>query len=254
VKLAGKTREALRRIGYDVRRFRSRVVDPFAAQIFLLRDVPCRVIFDVGAYQGDAAARYAHAFPQAEIYAFEPFPPTYERLTRRFADEPQIHTINRAVSSTAGSAVFHVNGLAATNSLLQRPVSGRRYFPREAATIETITVSTTTLDEFCKDKKIEAPDILKLDIQGNELAALRGADETLQTGKIGLIFTEVTFVPHYEGGVLFNELCTHLNERGYTLFNFYDMYWAEIGQLRFGDALFINNQLRHAVVDRLPEE
>jgi Methyltransferase FkbM domain len=135
--------------------------------------------------------------------------------------------------------------------LLPRPSSGRRYFSPEAVTRSTISVPTITIDEFRAKHNIAVPDILKLDIQGMELEAPRGAEKTLSSaaGGVSLIFSEVTFVPRYEGGVLFDELSTYLRERGFTLFNIYEMHSADVGQLRFGDAIFIANRLRSSVID-----
>ena len=79
-----------------------------------------------------------------------------------------------------------------------------------------------------------------MDIQGNELEALRGAERIIQSGNVALIYTETTFVPHYESGVLFAALNSHLNERGFSLFNLYNLHSARFGQLRFGDAIFVS--------------
>jgi FkbM family methyltransferase len=209
-------------------------------------------VFDVGAFQGEATRRYLELLPEAEIYAFEPYPPSYEALRAKYAAHPRVHLVNAAVSSGSGEAKFYVNGIPSTNSLLPRPTAGHRYFSAKAVTRSTISVPTITIDEFRAKHNVPAPDILKLDIQGMELQALRGAEQTLNTaeGGVSLVFSEVTFVPHYEGGVLFDELSAHLRERGYTLFNIYEMHSASLGQLRFGDAIFIADRLRSTVIDQ----
>jgi FkbM family methyltransferase len=237
-----------------VRRYRPSAFDSFAAQQFLLREAGCRLVFDVGAYEGEVTAGYAEAFPGAAVHAFEPFPPTYQRLSNRFEGNSEIRVINAAVSSQKGEAVFHVNKHASTNSLLPRPASGRRYFAQNGAASHTINVPTITLDEYCAEHQHPSPDILKLDVQGNELECLRGAEQMLRRGDVSLVYTEVMYVPHYEGGVLFHTLCSHLFERGYTLFNLYDLHWASMGQLRFSDALFVSDRIRRTMIDRFRDE
>jgi FkbM family methyltransferase len=207
----------------------------------------------VGAFQGEATSQYFELFPSAKIHAFEPFPPSYEGLVARLSLNSRIRLVNAAVSAQTGEATFHVNGLPATNSLLPRPTSGHRYFPAAGATKQTITVPTISLDDYRDRHQIGVPEILKMDIQGNELQALRGAEKTLGTGGVLLIFTEVTFVPLYEGGVLFNELATYLADRGFTLFNLYELQSAQLGQLRFGDAIFVADSFRRNVIDQLAE-
>ena len=251
MKLQSLIKNLVRGVGFDLRRYRPIVCDPYVAQQELLRSMPCRTIFDVGGFQGEATSRYAELFPQAQIYAFEPFPPSYEGLRTKFSTNPRVHLVNAAVSSRSGEATFHVNGLPETNSLLPRPTSGRRYFPTGGVTKQTITVPTISLDDYCAEHQIAVPEILKMDIQGNELHALRGAEKTLASGNVALIFTEVTFVPHYEGGVLFYELTSHLADRGFTLFNLYELHSAQVGQLRFGDAIFVAENLRRSVIDQL---
>jgi FkbM family methyltransferase len=254
VGIAGSVKKLFVGAGIDVRRYRPLVLDPFAAQQFLLRGVKCRTVFDVGAYQGDVTAQYARMFPEADIYSFEPFPQTFAALSQKFAGNSRVHLVNSAVTARSGEASFHVNELAATNSLLPRPTDGRQYFPPGGKTRQTINVPTISLDDFCSQSQIPSPDVLKMDIQGNELEALRGAEGIMQSGKVALIYTETTFVPHYESGVLFGALNAHLNERGFSLFNLYNLHSARFGQLRFGDAIFVSEQLRRDVIDQLPEE
>jgi FkbM family methyltransferase len=245
-------RDFVRRAGFDLRRYRPLVGDAYLAQKHLLRTLPCRTVFDIGAFQGEATCRYAELFPEAEIYAFEPYPPSYEALAGKYSNTPRVHVVNAAVSSGTGEATFYVNGVPSTNSLLPRPSTGRQYFSSDAVTRSTISVPTVSIDEFRAEHDVAVPDILKMDIQGMELEALRGAEETLKSaggGGVSLIFSEVTFVPHYEGGVLFDQLSAHLRQRGFSLFNIYEMHSAGVGQLRFGDAIFIADRLRSSVID-----
>ena len=79
--------------------------------------------------------------------------------------------------------------------------------------------------------------------------ALRGATEKLNQGLIALIYTEVTFVPYYEGGAMFYEICNFLSGYEYTLFDIYNTAHARNGQLRFADAIFVSPQIRRDVID-----
>lgn len=88
-----------------------------------------------------------------------------------------------------------------------------------------------------------------MDIQGGELMALQRATEMLQQGRIDLIYTEVIFVPHYEGAPMFYELCSYLSKWNYTLYNIYNLVIARNRQLRFGDAIFVSPHIRKDVID-----
>jgi Methyltransferase FkbM domain len=147
-----------------------------------------------------------------------------------------------------------VNGYDATNSLLPRPSAGRRYYPKHAGPKETIEVEVITLDEFVAGTDMSAIDILKLDIQGGELMALRGAMRLLEAGNVSLIYTEVMFIPHYDGEPLFYEIWSFLEQFGYSLFDIYNTVTATNGQLRYGDALFVNRVVRSKVINGCSDE
>ena len=160
----------------------------------------------------------------------------------------------KAVAKENGTATFYVNKFDPTNSLLPRPNSDRRYYPKTAGHKETIEVEVITLDEFLKSNHIPVIDILKFDIQGGELNALHGAESLLKAGNTPLIYTEIMFIPHYEGAPLFHEIWSFLSRFGYSLFDIYDLHRATNGQLRYGDALFVSESVRNDVINKYSEE
>lgn len=54
-------------------------------------------------------------------------------------------------------------------------------------------VASVCLDRFCREKKIDRIDLLKLDIQGQEHSALVGASGLLRSGQVGTIFIELNW-------------------------------------------------------------
>jgi FkbM family methyltransferase len=213
------------------------------------------LIFDIGANLGNVTARYRQMFPEAEIYAFEPFPELVERLEKRFAQDKLVHIVPLAVSDKARTAVFHLTGSHTTNSLLPREEADRRYYPeRGAATGKTIEVATTTLDAFCAEKRLDRVDILKMDIQGGEMLALRGAAESLRNRSIKIIFTESALIQHYEGESLLYEITELLAGFGFSLYDLYHLYRGRNGQLRYCEAIFVSSQLRAEALDTFEDE
>jgi FkbM family methyltransferase len=249
----------LRRFGYQIQRI-SKTVDeplpnnPFAVQKLLLAQsmIESPVIFDVGAYRGDTVERYRSLFPNSTIYCFEPFVESFERLRLRFQTDKKIIPFPLAVADKAGYRQFFINHFDATNSLLRRPSAGRRYY-HEAGTLKTVAeVSTTSIDEFIDAHPLETSALVKLDIQGGELSALRGAVRLLSSERAVLLYVEVEFVALYQDQPLFHEICAFLAGFGYSLFNLYDLHVSDNGQLRYGDALFVNKQMRTEIVDSMP--
>lgn len=133
------------------------------------------VILDVGANIGWYSLvldRIAGA-TRADIYAFEPDPENYALLgeNRALNAAQHVHPVPLGVSDTAGSFELHLFGGSNRGRHSMLPI-------HEGGTIE---IRTTTLDEFWEQEKLgdRVPRFLKMDIEGHELSALRGAENVL---------------------------------------------------------------------------
>jgi hypothetical protein len=74
----------------------------------------------------------------------------------------------------------------------------------------------------------------------------------LRGQQAAVLYIEVVFIPLYQDQPLFHDLCGLLDDFGYTLFNLYELQTADNGQLRYGNALFVSEQMRTEVIDTLP--
>ncbi len=220
--------------------------DAFTDQVALLGSEVGHIL-DVGAHHGHTVAQYRNLFPGASIHAFEPHPESFELLQARFAADPQVEALHYAIADAASPRMFYINQHDAAHSLLQRPSSGPKYYGDAADMVGELKVNCTTIDRFCEDRGLSEVSILKMDIQGGELQALDGAVGKLSQGLISLIYTEVKFVPHYEGGPMYHHLAARLETFGYTLYGLYNAVHAPNGQLRFGDAIFASPWLRRKI-------
>ena len=143
------------------------------------------VAFDVGASQGMWSSALLERAPSATIYAFEPMPSAFARLSAKL--DGRVHLNACALGATVGEAeMFAPPGgdqqLGELASLHVRDLSSYNL------AVETIgSVSVRTLDEFCADNAIARIDLLKLDTEGNELDVLRGAERLLTERAIGAI-------------------------------------------------------------------
>lgn len=112
-------------------------------------------------------------------------------------------------------------------------------------TINSVEVRTITLDEFCSQRNIQHVDLLKLDAQGGELDALRGAQNLLARGGISLIYSEVEFVQFYEGQPLFHDIWMYLQGHGYSFRDLFNVRRRN-SQMLWGDAIFVSRELAGA--------
>lgn len=210
--------------------------DAFAKQKEIL-GANARLIFDIGANVGDISLRYAELFPGAKIYAFEPFGESYNILQQRVNENHKIKTIQKAIGETVSSMQFYVNNNADTNSLLQSKKMGLSS-DSQVANKTSINVDVITLDSFCEQHQINTIDILKMDIQGAELSALKGAANMMAQKKIRLIYTETYFRQQYINQPLFQDIALWLQQYDYFVQDLYNPIYGN-GSLAWCDAIFL---------------
>ncbi|HVM87590.1 MAG TPA: FkbM family methyltransferase [Puia sp.] len=212
--------------------------DAFEVQYELLKK-NAKIIFDVGANRGDVSEKYFQLFPSAKIYAFEPFPECFENLQQRFESIRNINCVQMAISSKKEAKDFFVNRSADTNSLYKSNSIGLSS-DKLVENVSTIQVNCISIDEFCEENNIQNIDILKMDIQGGELNALKGAVKLLKDQRIKLIYSEVFFVEQYIAQPLFEDISFFLRDFGYHLQDFYDPFYGK-GNIVWADTIFVRS-------------
>lgn len=211
-----------RALGIKIERYR----DPMIELKALAGTGVSRVI-DGGAYRGTVSQEFLDMFPDAEVHAFEPQSDLFENLVNLSASESRWTVHNRALSDYEGEAVFHVPDAAFTASLL---TPGDSF-----GATQDVSVTVTTLDKW--ETEHGPVDVLKLDLQGAELSALKGAEHMLKN--VRAILCEVNFVPRYEDCALFHEIAAFLAEQGFLLHRLYDIRSLPNGALEMADAIFL---------------
>jgi FkbM family methyltransferase len=195
-----------RLVGLDIRRLKTDgksigIENPLGAALHLAGGSN-RVVFDVGAHEGETIEQLRSVLLNGKIYAFEADPRSILYLKKRYADQRNLILVGRAVSDRSGPIAFHLDEFSATSSVYPRPSLERRYYPKLAARTEATSVEAVRLDDVAAENNIDEIDLLKIDIQGGELNAFRGAELLLRERRIKVIYTEAYFVPHYEGAPL----------------------------------------------------
>jgi len=140
------------------------------------------VVVDGGASTGSYTAAALAVMPDARIYALEPARDAFRALEQRFAADDRVSAHNLALGEEVGTLdlVAPTAGSKA-GSLFDRSLRlGWTTQHRES-------VNVVTLDWFCRENGIETIDLLKLDLEGAEASALRGASTTLTSGYVDCI-------------------------------------------------------------------
>lgn len=220
--------------------------DPFKMQVELIQKAGRTtadplVIFDIGAFIGNIAKEYKTLFPNAAVHCFEPFPESYQRLLENVKGINNILPNNFGMADFNGTTTFNSNKSAPTNSLLSTHQDGAKVWGDGLLdTVDKVEVKMETLDNYCAQHQITSIDIMKLDAQGAENLILKGGEKSLKNGVVKIIYTEILTLPTYENQVEFDEMLALFRSMGFRLFNVYNLYSTEAGQLGQMDAIFVH--------------
>ncbi|MGY6558260.1 MAG: FkbM family methyltransferase [Nitritalea sp.] len=186
------------------------------APIFAMERVlkPGDTVLDIGANQGEYTLWAARKVgPAGRVYAFEPFPPLFSQLCTHVSLNPafdeRIVCLPLGLAETAGRQMLYTRAGAneGVNTLFQ---DAQHQQPLEVIELDT-------LDSVCKRQGIKHVDFVKIDIEGAELAALKGAEQTLRK-HLPTLLLEVNKKACAAAGYTAEELVGYLQTLGYTRF------------------------------------
>jgi FkbM family methyltransferase len=250
VKVALKS--VARRFDILVRRTpHGRQIDALIDQVALLSGSDVRQILDVGAYVGDTAIAYKRAFPNAVLHCFEPMPASFARLKERVSRVPGVVVDRRAIAASSTRLELIANRFAATSSRLEAASGAERIVgPGLLDVVERLTVEATTIDAYCRERRIDYVDILKLDVQGGELEAINGSSQMLKAGRIALVYIELLLAPIYRQQPFVGDVLAALESCGYRLYGFYNLAYGADSSLYQLDAILVSPQTQARLTRR----
>lgn len=135
-----------------------------------------RSAIDGGAFKGDTAELFCDVFPNMDtLVAVEPDPRSHKKLSlmAESRGDSKIIPLNAMLDESSGERVFVSSGSRGSSPDAAIPGS-----PKRAKEVHTVALS---VDDIVRDHLGGKVDFLKLDTEGFEMAALRGATETLKT-------------------------------------------------------------------------
>lgn len=132
-------------------------------------------VLDIGAFLGDFAICVARKHRQSMIYAYEPFPESFELLQMNVALNrvPNVQAFQAAITARSGFVDLHI----ASGDPVQHSTAAAAADP----TAEAIRVPSITLDEVFRERGLSRCDFLKMDCEGEEYNILfQASKETLR--------------------------------------------------------------------------
>ena len=180
----------------------------------ILGGLQLNTVVDIGANRGQFALCIRRLYPSAQIFSFEPLRKPAGAWMRNFGNDSRAQLFKKAVALQSGTAAMHVSRWDVSSSLLPFAQAQHDNFPlTEEASREV--VETTTLEACLEEPLIQDSALLKLDVQGFELAALKGCGRLLE--RFRYVYVEASFIELYVGQALATEVIGFLFGRGFNL-------------------------------------
>lgn len=186
---------------------------PFKLSEFLGSQAPRVDIVDVGAMALDGHVNEYSALVKhgnGYVVGFEPIPAECEKLNRNAGKKQRFLPY---FIGDGSEGEFKLCSAPMTSSLLEPNLPLLRKFNdlEELTTpVQRSKVQTRRLDDI---PEITAMDMLKVDVQGLELAVLRGGERLLRDAVV--VQCEVEFVQMYQGQPLFADVDAELRRQGF---------------------------------------
>ncbi len=122
------------------------------------------VFFDLGAYNGDTVSQFVSIAPEYKsIVAVEPDEKSFKKLVNNTKGMENINCVNVAISDFSGTGGFSMQG-------------GRN----SSASGNTCEIQFATIDSLAQEN---APTYIKMDLEGEELKAIKGGCKTILQAK-----------------------------------------------------------------------
>ena len=153
---------------------------------------PGMIALDIGAHIGYHTRLLARRVgAEGRVIAFEPHPVTHRALRRNTRDSPNVRALPLAAAETEGGADLHdYLMMSASGSLHYDEALAQQQRARMGAddvaprgrsdfAPQRYSVRTVAIDDCLEQLGIARVDVAKMDIEGAELAALRGMRRTI---------------------------------------------------------------------------
>lgn len=155
--------------------------EPESTRAFWDAIQPGMMVIDGGANRGGfsmLASRRAGS--SGRVFAFEPEPENFAILRKALRRLSNVTVVQKAIAGATGNATLKLDSFHAGHSLTNA-----------VATDRGVTVPVTTLDDFVADNALPGLDVVKFDIEGAELDAIRGMKRILSSTRRPVIICEV---------------------------------------------------------------
>lgn len=184
--------------------------DPFEIELFRKSIDKGMKVVDVGAnigyYTVIAGVRVGDS---GQVFAYEPEEKNFNLLQRNISENKLscVKTFKMGLSDKVGIQPMYVSDTH----------SGIHSFANNRNSSNTVQIETDTLDHSLRQSGVQSVDIIKIDIEGAEIMALKGMQEIIKNSTNLKIFIEIYPQAIERLGYAPTELLTTLDSFGFSL-------------------------------------
>jgi FkbM family methyltransferase len=196
-------------------------------------------VLDVGANSGQFAQEMRPRFPRATFHCFEPGPTAFKDLSAWAMTQRNVLPVQLAIGDKPGRLDLNVHTDHTTSSSLLATTSHKESLYPFVVAQSKVQVRMATLDHYISElaEPLRGQTLLKLDVQGYETPALRGATQTLS--KVRACIVEVNIDELYEGQSRFADIVQLMSAAGLDYAGNFNQEFATDGHVIFLDAVFV---------------
>jgi FkbM family methyltransferase len=195
------------------------------------------VVFDCGAFIGRWAKSVFEMFPKTKIIMFEPNIELNDHIKKNLKGQDNYILENVAVGENEGEVVLNVWENAKHANPLTKLAASSLLGHVQGDASKKLRVPLRTIDQVAA-QHATYPDLIKLDLQGAELPALKGAEKSLEKAEMCII--EFGCLDAYIERTTPNHLMAFMYERDFVLYDIVDLrYRPYDGALVGGDYFFV---------------
>ncbi|KKK94912.1 hypothetical protein LCGC14_2678090 [marine sediment metagenome] len=135
------------------------------------------IVLDIGAYIGVSSMIFSKKVrDKGRVYAIEPVMHNIIRKNTKENNIINIHVIPKAIGDKVGKAEVEISDYGGDASITKREYTKGYYTKKKV-------IDLTTLDILAEELELERIDFIKIDIEGAEELAIRGADKIIKKFK-----------------------------------------------------------------------
>ncbi|MEL4894759.1 FkbM family methyltransferase [Crocosphaera sp. Alani8] len=194
------------------------------------------VIFDVGASNGYWSYLIHEIVPDATYHLFEPLVdhiPTYTSIMESNLEKCPNFTLHKyGLGEKSEEKIMSIFSEGFGSTLLAMD---------ENQDLKKISVPILTMDEAIKQFNLPQPQVIKADIQGFELAMLKGATATLPKTDV-LLLEAWVYRGYTQECALLLEIMNWLAKFNFYLWDYGDCFREDNGKLQTIDCVFVNGK------------